>query len=148
VKISWHSKSFTELTNNELYEILALRTEVFVVEQNCPYQECDGNDQVSIHFYGTLSNKVVAYVRILPAGVSYDSLSIGRVVTSPSIRGKGIGHELMAGAINFCEQQFGREKITISAQEHLEKYYGKLGFMKAGEMYLEDNIPHIKMIRP
>ena len=69
-------------------------------------------------------------------------------MTSPSIRGKGIGHELMAGAINFCEQQFGREKITISAQEHLEKYYGKLGFMKASEMYLEDNIPHIKMIRP
>jgi len=147
VIISWHSKSFTELTNNELYEILALRTEVFVVEQNCPYQECDGNDQISTHFYGTLRNKIVAYVRILPAGVIYDSLSIGRVVTSPSIRGKGIGYELMAKAIRHCAQQFGRGKITISAQEHLEKYYGKLGFIKASEMYFEDDIPHIKMIR-
>ena len=148
MKVSWRNKSFTELSNSELYEILALRTEVFVVEQNCPYQECDGNDQVSHHFYGILNNKIVAYVRILPPGVSYDSLSIGRVVTGQSLRGKGFGYELMKNAINSCEQQFGKGKITISAQEHLEKYYGTLGFQKASEMYLEDDIPHIKMIRP
>ncbi|MBL4625011.1 MAG: GNAT family N-acetyltransferase [Flavobacteriales bacterium] len=147
MNISWHSKRFNDLTNIELYNILALRTEVFVVEQNCPYQECDGNDEVAIHFYGMADNKIVAYARVLPARVNYETCSIGRVVTSPSIRGKGIGYELMTKAIDCCTNSFGESNITISAQEHLEKYYGKLGFIKASEMYLEDDIPHIKMIR-
>ncbi|MBL4652248.1 MAG: GNAT family N-acetyltransferase, partial [Flavobacteriales bacterium] len=100
-----------------------------------------------IHFFGTLDNKIVAYVRILPTGIAYETPSIGRVVTHQSIRGKGLGYELMEKSIECCYRYFGNEKITISAQEHLEKYYGKLGFAKASEIYLEDDIPHIKMIK-
>lgn len=147
MKIKWQHKAFKELTNLELYNILALRTEVFVVEQNCPYQECDGKDQASIHLIGSLDNDIVAYARILSAGVSYKTPSIGRVVTSSKIRGKGLGYDLMNEAVSCCEQLFGKTPITISAQEHLENYYEKIGFKRASEMYLEDDIPHIKMIR-
>jgi ElaA protein len=147
MRITWYTKTFAELTTHELYEILALRIEIFVIEQNCPYQECDGNDEHSIHLYGMLDDKIVAYVRILPAGISYETSSIGRVVTSSTVRGKGIGHMLMEKAVDRCTKLYGRSKITISAQEHLEGFYGKHKFLKASEMYLEDDIPHIKMIR-
>ena len=147
MELKWITKNFEELTNLELYNILALRTEVFIVEQDCPYQECDGNDEIAIHLFGTLNDKIVAYTRILPTGIAYETPSIGRVVTHQSIRGKGLGYELMEKAIECCYQKFGVNPITISAQEHLEKYYGKLGFTKASEMYLEDDIPHIKMIK-
>lgn len=145
--INWHNKAFSQLTVDELYEILRLRAEIFVVEQDCPYQDCDNKDQNAIHLYGKLNDKIVAYVRILDAGVSYDSPSIGRVVTSSIIRGKGKGVELMAKAIECCETNFGTGTITISAQEHLESYYGKVGFKKASDPYMEDGIPHIKMKR-
>jgi len=163
--ITWHSKSFADLSAGELYELLRLRAEVFVVEQDCAYQDCDDKDQDAIHFYGTLlldddddddddddgettKTVVVAYARILAAGVSYDTPSIGRVLTSSIIRGKGKGHELMTRAIRCCEDNFGKgTMITISAQEHLEKYYEKLGFRRGSESYLEDGIPHVKMER-
>ena len=145
--ITWRSKAFAELSLGELYELLRLRAEIFVVEQDCPYQDCDNKDQSAIHLYGTSNGQMVAYARILAAGVSYDSPSIGRVLTRSAIRGKGKGHELMMNAIECCEDNFGEGTITISAQAHLEKYYEKLGFHRASESYPEDGIPHMKMIR-
>ncbi len=142
--LTWYSKTFTQLTTHELYEILRLRAEIFVVEQDCPYQDCDNKDQEAIHFFGVFENIIVAYVRILDSGVSYDSPSIGRVVTSSIIRGKGKGHELMSKAVECCEANFGKGTITISAQEHLENYYGKVGFKKASDPYMEDGIPILK----
>ena len=145
--ISFVNKNFQALTTEELYKILALRAEVFVVEQNCPYQDVDGKDSHSIHVLGYIKNKLVAYARVLGQGVSYQEYaSIGRVVTSPSIRGKKFGHELVDFSIKVCQKNFPGQPIKISAQAHLEKFYNKHGFKATGEAYLEDDIPHIGMI--
>ena len=145
--ISFVNKNFQALTTEELYKILALRAEVFVVEQNCPYQDVDGKDSHSIHVLGYIKNKLVAYARVLGQGVSYQEYaSIGRIVTSPSIRGKQFGHELVDFSIKVCQKNFPGQPIKISAQAHLEKFYNKHGFKATGEAYLEDDIPHIGMI--
>ena len=145
--ITWHSKTFAELSVGELYELLRLRAEIFVVEQDCTYQDCDDKDQASIHIYGTVNGEMVAYTRIIPVSESsYDTPSIDRVLTSSTIRGKGNGYELMMKAMECCKDNFGIGGITISAQEHLEGYYEKLGFLRASEPYLEDGILHIKMV--
>ena len=145
--ISFVNKNFQALTTEELYKILALRAEVFVVEQNCPYQDVDGKDSHSIHVLGYIKNKLVAYARVLGQGVSYQEYaSIGRIVTSPSIRGKKFGHELVDFSIRVCQKNFPGQPIKISAQAHLEKFYNKHGFKATGEAYLEDDIPHIGMI--
>ena len=145
--ISFVSKNFQALTTEELYIILALRAEVFVVEQNCPYQDVDGKDLLSIHVLGYIKNQLVAYARVLEQGVSYQEYaSIGRIVTSPSIRGKKFGHELVDFSIKVCQKNFPGQPIKISAQAHLEKFYNKHGFKATGEAYLEDDIPHIGMI--
>jgi len=145
--ISFVNKNFQALTTEELYKILALRAEVFVVEQNCPYQDVDGKDSHSIHVLGYIKNKLVAYARVLGQGVSYQEYaSIGRIVTSPSIRGKKFGHELVDFSIKVCQKNFPGQPIKISAQAHLEKFYNKHGFKATGEAYLEDDIPHIGMI--
>jgi ElaA protein len=124
---------------------LALRAEVFVVEQNCAYQDPDGKDVVSYHILMESGEELVAYARLLPPGVSYPEASIGRVVSSPRVRGLGWGKALMEVAIAQTQKQFGTNEICISAQSYLLKFYQDLGFVAEGEEYLEDDIPHFKM---
>lgn len=143
----WTTKKFEELSLSELYEIMVLRQVVFVVEQNCPYVDADGKDQLSFHLLGYDDNEdLVAYARLLPKGISYkDAVSIGRVVNSSKVRGKGVGKQLMEIAIQETKRLFGNEKITISGQCYLQEFYENLGFEIIGESYLEDDIPHFKM---
>jgi len=145
--LSFYSKRFDELTTEELYTILALRAEVFVVEQNCPYQDLDGKDKNALHVLGYLNGTLIAYARVLKQGISYQEYaSIGRVVTDFSARGKKYGHELMVYSIGVCQKHYTGQKIKISAQAHLEKFYTTHGFVATGESYLEDGIPHIGML--
>jgi len=145
--INWTIKKFNELTLEELYSILQLRSEVFIVEQNCVYNDPDGKDRSAWHLIALEDNKLVAYTRILPPGVSYNDPAIGRVVTSSSKRGLGLGRELMKRSIEACEKLFGKISITLSAQVYLQGFYESLGFIVVGEEYLDDGIPHIKMSR-
>ncbi len=140
--------AFNELSVYTLYEILALRQEVFVVEQNCPYQDCDGKDLQSWHLMGRdTSGKLICYTRLLPKGISYENyVSIGRVVSSPSARGTGSGKTLMEESIRMCRELFSNQSIKIGAQTYLLKFYEGFGFRSTGEEYLEDGIPHTKMI--
>lgn len=146
--ISFTCLPFNELSTYALYEILALRQEVFVVEQNCPYQDCDGKDLLSWHLMGRdESGKLVCYTRLLPKGISYDNyVSIGRVVSSPSVRGSGAGKILMDESIRMCRKLFGTQAIKIGAQTYLLRFYEGFGFRSTLEEYLEDGIPHTKMI--
>jgi ElaA protein len=148
MKLNWAVKKFDELTPHELYAIIRLRNEVFVVEQNCVFQDADDKDQQSRHLMGWSEDKqLMAYCRILPPGLAYKLPSIGRVVTSPAIRNEGAGKELMAKAIAYCFQLFGECNIQIGAQLYLLKFYSSLGFEQVSEIYLEDGIEHIEMIR-
>ena len=140
-------KSFDNLFPSELYAILRLRNEVFVVEQNCPYQDADDKDLQCHHLMLLQDNELMAYARLVPPGVSYSQMSIGRVVTSPKARGTGAGRILMNTAIEQCTQLFGTGSIQIGAQAYLIKFYGSFGFNPVGEIYDEDGIPHIHMIR-
>ena len=133
------------MTALEWHRVLALRAEVFVVEQNCAYQDPDGKDAVSYHILMESGEELVAYARLLPPGVSYPEASIGRVVSSPRVRGVGWGKALMEVAIAQTQKQFGTNEICISAQSYLLKFYQDLGFVAEGEEYLEDDIPHFKM---
>ncbi|MES2847811.1 MAG: GNAT family N-acetyltransferase [Bacteroidota bacterium] len=143
--LRWEYKSFDELTTVELYAILQLRNEVFSVEQNCVSQDADDKDQPAFHFCGWDKNKLAAYCRILPKGISYDHPSIGRVVTSPQYRKGGYGREMMQLAVTKTIEQFNDPVIIISAQSYLKKFYGSIGFAQVSDEYLEDGIPHIKM---
>ena len=145
--MNWVIKSFEELTNRELYKILQLRCEVFVVEQNCPYLDEDDKDQNSYHLMGWKNGLLAAYTRILPAGLAFEEASIGRVVTSPKARGEGIGKELMLQSIRHLYDLFGQVPVNIVAQLYLKNFYSSLGFEQVSDIYLEDNIPHIKMVR-
>lgn len=147
MNIQWSLKKFDELSSLELYKILQLRNEVFVVEQNCPYQDADNKDLKSYHFMGWEDDKLVAYTRILPPGVSYTEASIGRVVSSPSARGNGIGRELMTKSIEQVHYLFGEVPIKIGAQLYLQKFYTSLGFQQTSAIYLEDGIEHIEMVK-
>jgi len=138
-------KAFQELSVNELYAILQLRSEVFVVEQNCPYQDLDGKDHEALHLMGFDETGLIAYARLLKPGMSYKEAAIGRVVVAPGKRGKNSGRELMIQAIEQCSNAFGTDTIIISAQQYLEKFYSSLGFVTESNVYLEDDIPHIKM---
>jgi len=146
--ISYRILPFYEMTLDELYEVLALRAEVFVVEQDCPYQDVDGLDQKAYHLLGRdEEGTLVSYTRLLPKGMSYvDYPAIGRVITSAKIRGKKKGKELMEASIEACDELFGKQSLKISAQSHLEKYYNSVGFEGTGETYLEDGIPHMAMV--
>lgn len=146
--LNWILKKFEELTPVELYAIMQLRNEVFVVEQNCPYQDADNKDQLSYHLMGMKVDKLVAYTRLIPPGIAYKETSIGRVVTSPSVRKTGIGNELMKESISRIFTLFGMQPIKIGAQLYLEKFYSSLGFITTSDTYLEDNIPHVEMVRP
>jgi ElaA protein len=146
MQLHWTLKKFDELTTAELYAILQLRNEVFVVEQNCPYQDADNKDQKSFHCMGWDGDTLVAYTRIIPAGISYAEASIGRVVTSPKYRGTGAGKQLMQLSIQYTLDLFKCNSIKIGAQLYLKKFYESLGFIKCSDEYLEDNIPHIEML--
>ncbi len=153
-KVTWQTKTFSSLSINELYDLLKLRIDVFVVEQTCYYPDLDSNKGTldrhpeTLHLLGYKNNTLVAYLRILPKGQSYDDyISIGRVAIALTTRGEGIGHQLMKQALTLCQQYFPKQNIKISAQEHLIGYYQKHGFRQASDMYLEDEIPHVAMIK-
>jgi ElaA protein len=140
-------KRFNELTVQELYNLLQLRAEVFVVEQNCVYQDVDGKDEKAIHVLGYFEGNLAAYTRIFDKGYYFDEASIGRVVTAPKYRSMKFGHDLMQVSIDAVAEFFEETAITISAQEYLKKFYEGHGFVQTSEMYLEDDIPHIQMKR-
>lgn len=146
--ITWQLKPFTELTTIQLYQLLKLRVDVFVVEQKCPYPELDDKDHQKdvYHLLGCAGDKLIACVRLLPTGVSYPSVSIGRVAISANHRGGGIGHRLLEEALRACQSLWPNEFIEIGAQEYLEAFYTQHGFVKTSDIYLEDGIPHIDMI--
>ncbi|MCY9855732.1 GNAT family N-acetyltransferase [Vibrio mediterranei] len=145
--INWNTKTFTQLTTLELYELLKLRVDVFVVEQTCPYPELDNHDQVNgvHHLMGYDGDTLVACARLLPKGTTYNYVSIGRVATKASHRGGGLGHDLIVQAKLECQRLWPNETIKIGAQSHLQKYYSRHGFEACSEEYLEDDIPHIDM---
>jgi len=147
--INWSFKKFDHLTPNELYSVLQLRNQVFVVEQNCVFQDADDKDQGSHHLMGWNGGMLVAYSRIVPLGIVYDSFpSIGRVVTSPKMRKTGIGKVLMHQSIEELQKLFGKSSIKLGAQLYLKKFYESFGFVQSSDVYIEDGIPHIEMIRP
>lgn len=146
--LRWVTKTFTELNANELYALLRLRSEVFVVEQNCIFLDMDNNDQKAHHTIGFIGEEVVATTRLFDKNIMYDGYqSIGRVVGSPRHRGLGIGKALMQYSIQECERLFGKGPIKIGAQLYLKKFYNEQGFEQSGDVYLEDEIDHIPMIR-
>ena len=145
--IRWQIKPFEALSAAELYDILRLRSEVFVVEQNCVYLDIDGKDKLGLHLFGEFEGKIVGYSRLFKPGISFENASIGRVVVDASYRDKKWGHELMRQAIAGINFHFGESKITIGAQLYLKKFYESQGFIQTGEVYLEDGIPHIEMQR-
>ena len=144
-KIKWKINPFNALSLAELYEVLELRSLVFVVEQNCVYQDIDHKDQKAVHLLGEFEGKLVAYARLFDAGIYFENASIGRVIVHPEARAKKYGHELMRVAIEQIKNLFDKENITISAQLYLQKFYESHGFMPTSEVYLEDDIPHIEM---
>jgi len=145
--INWITKTFNDLTVHELYAILRLRSEVFVVEQNCVFQDMDNKDQTSWHLMGWEKDKLVAYTRLIPPGMSYEMASIGRVITLQTARGTGIGKQLMEKSIEEAERLFGKAPIKIGAQLYLREFYQSLGFIQSSDVYDEDGIDHIEMIR-
>lgn len=140
-------KHFSELTTTELYALLRLRAEVFVVEQNCVYLDLDDKDQQSYHLLYYADEQLAAYTRLVPAGLSFDEISIGRVITSPAHRGTGLGKKLIDASIDGCYEKFGRQAIRIGAQLYLLKFYQSFGFVEQGEVYDENGIPHIEMVK-
>jgi ElaA protein len=144
--LNWKAKSFNELNNYELYEILKLRCKVFAVEQNCVYLDMDDKDQKSIHVLGFEDDVLIAYSRLLPSGVSYKEAAIGRVVTNPDYRRRGAGKELMQQSIDRLYEVLGRQPIRIGAQCYLKAFYESFGFSISSDEYLEDGIPHVEMV--
>lgn len=140
-------KAFEELTLHELYQLLQLRSEVFVVEQDCVYQDIDGKDQKALHVLGFDNNKVAAYTRIFPPGIYFSEAAIGRVVVDRDARNKAYGHLILKASIEAINKRFNTGKIKLSAQTYLTKFYEKHGFRQIGEGYLEDGIPHIAMVK-
>ena len=143
---TWTLKGFDQLTPDELYAVLRLRSEVFVVEQNCVFLDMDDKDKYCHHLMGWRSASLVGYSRIVPAGISYAESSIGRIVTSPAARRLGVGRELMIESIGNLYTLFGERDIRIGAQYYLLHFYQSFGFVQKGEIYLEDGIEHIEML--
>jgi len=140
-------KAFQELSVDELYALLKLRSEVFVVEQNCVFLDQDDKDQKCYHLLMYSHGELVGYSRLVPAGLSYAEMAIGRVITSASGRGKGLGRVLMELSIDYCEKFFGKGAIRLGAQTYAMGFYASLGFVADGEVYDEDGIPHIEMVK-
>ena len=147
LKINWILKSFETLTPTELYTILRLRSEVFVVEQNCVFLDMDNKDQFSLHLMGWYNNELIACTRLIAPRKMYEQMSIGRVVTSPAYRKTGVGRILMKESIKKCYELFGEGAIKIGAQLYLKKFYESFGFIQTSNIYLEDDIEHIEMIK-
>lgn len=145
--IQFQIKIFSELTPMDIYEILRLRSEVFVVEQNCVYQDIDNKDQRAFHVLGFKENQLVAYARIFNANDYFELPSIGRIAVKKEERQFKYGHQLVATSIQYIIDNFEEKSIAISAQTYLTKFYNSHDFHQVGEGYLEDDIPHIKMIR-
>lgn len=145
--ITWKIKSFEELSIDELYEILKVRQEVFVVEQTCYYLDADDYDQKALHLFAEKEGKVVAYCRIFPEGVKYPETSIGRVLTHPDFRNLKLGKTLIQFALEAIKTRFNTTECRISAQDYLIKFYSDFGFQDTGKKYLEDDIPHTEMVR-
>ncbi|MBL0493935.1 GNAT family N-acetyltransferase [Aeromonas veronii] len=148
--MNWILKPWSELTTDELYELLALRAEVFVVEQTCPFQDLDGLDrrEGGWHLLGYQGELLAAYARIMAPGIGDENgAAIGRVVTSPKARGGGLGHKLISEAVKACEARWPTHSIWLGAQAHLQGFYSQHGFVAEGEGYLEDDIPHMGMRR-
>lgn len=143
--LEWKIIPFDLLSVHELYDILRLRSEIFVVEQNCVYLDLDGKDQKALHLFGTFEGKIVAHARLFKPGISFVHASIGRVTVDAKHREKKWGHELMRQAIAGILDHYGETEITIGAQLYLKKFYESHGFVQTSEMYLEDDIPHIQM---
>ena len=147
MKLRWECKPFHELTADQMYTILCVRQEVFVLEQECLYLDADGKDRKSFHLMGFTGDELVAYARIVEPGVSYQEVSMGRILTTENARGTGAGIELMEVGIKEIESRYGNVPIRISAQTYLLKFYEKFGFRSTGKEYLEDEIPHTEMLR-
>jgi ElaA protein len=137
----WQEKPFAALTPDELYAILALRARVFVVEQRCAYLDPDGADRACRHVFDLA---VQAYLRVVPPGLKFPEASIGRVVVAPEVRGSGLARELVERGLAAC----GAVPVRIGAQAYLERWYGRFGFRRTSELYDEDGIPHVEMLRP
>ena len=144
--VNWKIRHFEQLSRNKLYKILRKRIDVFVVEQECPYPECDGKDRDAFHIYALDDDTIVAYARIIKPGVSYQETSIGRVLVDQAYRGKGLGRKVMEKSIQFIREEMNEDQIRISAQEYLLDFYREMGFQKQSDVYLEDGIPHIEML--
>lgn len=140
-------KDFDSLDIYELHDILQLRSEVFVVEQDCVYQDIDGKDHKALHVYGKQDGKIVTYTRCFPPGYYFDQAAIGRVVVHPDYRKNDLGKKIMRASIEAIEDTYQTSNITLSAQTYLGRFYSDLGFQAVGEEYLEDGIPHVKMIK-
>ncbi|MFN3752752.1 GNAT family N-acetyltransferase [Flavobacterium sp.] len=145
MNLEWKIKRFEALSAKELYALLQLRAEVFIVEQNCVYQDIDGKDEKALHLIGEDKGEVVAYARLFKPNDYFEQASIGRVVVKEHSRSKKLGHILMREAIQVIKTHFDQRKITISAQLYLKKFYESHGFIQTSDMYLEDDIPHIEM---
>ncbi|MEL3961262.1 GNAT family N-acetyltransferase [Lysinibacillus endophyticus] len=144
--MNFQLKTFNELTTTELYNILKERTDVFVVEQNCPYPEVDGKDLQSYHLFKEENGEIIAYLRILPPGVSYPELSIGRVLVKEDYRGQKLARQMMEEALSYITSELKETTVKIQAQHYLEDFYCSFGFEVISEVYLEDGIPHIDML--
>ena len=139
-------KRFDQLTNDELYGILQLRVEVFVVEQNCPYQDLDGKDRQAMHLFVEDNGVIVGVLRILPEGVGFDDMAIGRLIVRKSYRGKGLSRMLMKKAMKYIICDLDKDRIRLSGQAYLTNFYTGLGFKKVSDCYLEDGIEHFEFL--
>ena len=148
-ELVWSCAHFNDISVRDLYDIVALRTAVFIVEQNCPYQDTDGADSVSHHLWTRgADGAIAAYLRIVPPGAKYAEPSLGRIATAPAARRTGFGRPLVREGIARVEQMYGRRAIRIGAQRYLLRFYEDLGFTSTGHEYEEDAIPHTEMVRP
>ncbi|MGH1538061.1 MAG: GNAT family N-acetyltransferase [Gammaproteobacteria bacterium] len=148
-ELDWHCNAFQQLSNSLLYDIIKLRIDTFVVEQQCPYPELDNKDENigSRHITAHMHSKLIAYARILPPGLSYPEVSIGRFIVEPSFRRQGIGSELITKCLEEIINLWPDQPIKISAQEHIKKFYENFGFTQISDNYLEDGIPHVAMLK-
>jgi len=147
MELTWRCATFNELSVHELYAIMRLRSEIFVVEQNCVFLDADDKDQFCHHLAAWHNNNLVAYARLVPPGIAYPEMSIGRVITAKQYRGSGAGKQLLQNAIINCTLIFGKKTIKIGAQLYLKKFYESFGFQQIGEHYTEDGIEHLHMWR-
>lgn len=147
MQLIWHYKDFDELTPRELYKIMQLRNEVFVVEQNCIYNECDGKDFHCAQLWATLGDEIVASCRIVPPGISFEEPSIGRIVSHPDFRHLKLGHQIMRHSLQIIKNHYHTDRVKISAQVYLKEFYEKYGFKQNSEEYLEDLLPHMEMLK-